>query len=57
MNENVSEIIEYECECTEEKKFRVIFDGASTGRYSIEFCQKCYDSDDKQFIITMEELL
>jgi len=47
---------EYECECSDTKKFRVLFDGDSTGNYIIEYCQKCYDSDDKQFMISMEIL-
>ena len=57
MNENVSEIIEYECNCTEDKKFRVVFDGGSTGNYIVDFCKKCYDENDKQFMISVEELL
>jgi len=46
----------YECECPDKKKYRVIFDGASIGKYAIKYCQKCYDSDDKQFMIS-EELI
>ncbi len=46
----------YECECDDDKKFRVVFDGDSTGNYIIEYCEKCYDSDDKQFMVSMEEL-
>lgn len=46
----------HECECPDKKKYRVIFDGAYVGRYAVEYCQKCYDSDDKQFMISMEEL-
>jgi hypothetical protein len=49
-------IAEYECECLDDKKFIVVFDGDSTGNYIIEYCQKCYDSDDKQFMISMEIL-
>jgi hypothetical protein len=51
------ELIEYECECQDNKKFRILFDGDSTGQYVIEFCQKCFDQDDKQFMISMEVLL
>ncbi len=50
------ELIEYECECLDNKKFRILFDGDSSGNYIINFCQKCYDSDDKQFMISSEEL-
>lgn len=46
----------FECECEEDKKYRVAFDGASTGQYVVEFCQKCYDQDDKQFMLSMEVL-
>ena len=43
-----------ECECLEDKKFRVVFDGDDTGNYIVEFCQRCYDQEDKQYIISME---
>lgn len=46
----------YECECTEEKKFRVTYDGGSSGQYAIEFCQICFDQDDRQFMISQERL-
>lgn len=54
MTESISECAEYECECLEDKKYRLVFDGDSTGIYSILYCQSCYDSDDKQFMILME---
>lgn len=50
------EFTEYECECLEEKKFRVVFDGGSTGNYIVEHCQRCYDEDNKKFMISVEEL-
>jgi len=50
------EFTEYECECLEDKKFRVVFDGGSTGNYSIEYCQKCFDQEDNEFMISVEEL-
>jgi len=46
----------YECECQDKKAYRLTFDGGSTGHYAIEYCQKCYDSDDRQFMISMEEI-
>ena len=52
MSKNITTPLEYECDCTEKKKFRIVFDGDSTGNYIIEYCQKCYDSDDKQFMIS-----
>ena len=33
-----------------------MFDGGSTGNYIVEYCQRCYDEDDKQFMISVEEL-
>jgi len=53
---DTSEHTKYECECTEDKKFIVSFDGGSTGIYSVDYCQKCYDLDDKQFILLTEVL-
>jgi len=49
--------LEYECECLEKKKFRIVFDGDSTGNYIVEYCQKCFDSDDKQFMISTEVIV
>jgi len=46
----------FECNCITDKKYCIIFDGGSTGNYIVEYCQRCYDEDDKQFIISAEEL-
>jgi len=51
------ELLEYECECSDVKKFRIVFDGDTTGNYIIEYCQKCFDSDDKQFMISTEVII
>jgi len=53
--ENVT-ISSFECNCDDGKKYRLTFDGADSGNYIIEYCQKCYDSDDKQFMLSMEVL-
>lgn len=55
-NQTVSQTDCYECECLEDKKFRIVFDGDSTGNYIVEYCQKCYEQDDKQFMLLTEEL-
>ena len=47
----------FECECLEDKKYRIVFDSADAGQYFVEYCQKCYDQDDKQFLVSQEELL
>jgi len=57
MSQSALKPIEYECECRDKKKFRIVFDGASTGNYIIEYCKKCFGSDDKQFMISMVEIL
>lgn len=44
----------FDCMCDTEKIYRLVFDGDSTGNYVVEYCQKCYDSDDKQFMISMD---
>ncbi|PBO84883.1 MAG: hypothetical protein COA77_07280 [Thaumarchaeota archaeon] len=49
-----TELAEFACFCREEKKFQIIFDGADSGKYIVEYCQKCYDKDDKQFMISTE---
>ncbi len=54
--QTVSQIDYYECECSEDKKYQLVFDGADTGQYAVVYCQKCFDSDDKQFMVSMEEL-
>ncbi len=47
----------FECNCENEKKYSLTFDGADSGNYIIEYCERCYDSDDKQFMVSMEMLL
>lgn len=48
------EPIAYECECEQEKTHIVTFDGGDFGYYIMEYCQSCYDSDDKQFLVSVE---
>ncbi|WP_428323710.1 hypothetical protein [Nitrosopumilus sp.] len=44
----------FECECEDLKEYRLEFDGGSSGSYFVDYCKKCYDDDDKQFLISME---
>jgi len=47
---------EYECICKDKKKYRLVFHGGDSGNYFVEYCQNCYDSDDKEFMISEEGL-
>jgi hypothetical protein len=49
-------ITSYRCKCSEAKLYRVLFDGDDSGNYVGLLCQKCYDSDDKQFMICEERI-
>jgi len=42
------------CSCPSSKKHRLTFNGGSAGQYDLEICQKCYDQEDKQFLISEE---
>ena len=44
------------CKCLEQKQYCVVFDGGFNENYTVEYCQRCYDQDDKQFMISVEEL-
>jgi hypothetical protein len=41
-----------ECLCSEEKTYHIIFDGGSSGPYSVDLCKKCFDQDDKKWILS-----
>jgi len=42
----------YTCLCDAKKQHRLVFDGGSIiGHYQLELCQKCYDKEDKRFVI------
>ncbi len=45
-----------ECYCDNEKKIRTVQDGGFGDKFIVEYCQKCYDSDDRQYEISMEML-
>ena len=44
----------YHCICNNPKKFKLTFDGGSSGQYLLELCKSCYDKEDKQFLIAEE---
>ncbi len=52
MNSQVS----LECKCTEEKKHHLIFDGGSRGLYTIDVCERCYQQDNKEFLIKEDKV-
>ena len=46
----------FECTCEYDKKYRLEFDGGNSEKYAVEYCQRCYEQDDKQFMISEEGL-
>jgi len=53
MNTSVTTFV---CKCAAQKKHRLILDGGSTGFYCLELCTSCYEKEDKQFLVSEEEL-
>lgn len=47
---------QFECICENEKKYRLKFDGGSTGFYFVDYCQQCADQDNKLYLVSMEEI-
>ncbi len=45
-----------ECVCTQDKVYRITFDGGQSGLYAIDFCNDCYLQDDKKFVKTEVKL-
>jgi len=41
----------FRCRDKEFKTNRIILDGGSVGNYTVELCPKCYESQDKKFLI------
>lgn len=48
------EIVVYECGCSDKKKIKVVYDGGFGDKFTVEYCEKCYDQEDKKFEISME---
>ena len=46
----------FACECKEPQVYRLKFSGGSDGDYIIEYCQRCYDNDDKQFLMSEDRI-
>lgn len=42
----------FQCKCKETKTNQMIFDGGSTGAYSIVLCSQCYTKQDKKFLLS-----
>lgn len=45
-----------ECKCAEEKKYRLVFDGGTSGQYMIDVCERCYQEDDKKFLLKEDKV-
>ncbi|MCV0412197.1 hypothetical protein [Nitrosarchaeum sp.] len=51
---DTSEIIVYECDCNNRKQIRVVYDGGFNEKFTVEYCQDCYELESKKFEISME---
>jgi len=47
---------EYECTCDYQKNIRVVYDGGFDEKFTVEYCERCYEQEDKEFVISMERL-
>lgn len=41
----------FKCKCKRQKKYRLLFDGGTTGQYSIELCQVCREKEYFKYLI------
>lgn len=46
----------FRCKCGETKTHCLTYDGGSSGQYVLELCQSCYSEEDRQFVISEEEI-
>lgn len=49
-------LVTYYCECIDSRVYRLTFCGGSSGNYLLECCQKCYDENDKKFLLKEEKI-
>lgn len=47
---------EYECDCDNQKTIKVVYDGGFDEKFVAEYCEKCYEQEDKKFMISMEKV-
>jgi len=47
---------QFECDCDNKKKYRLKLDGGSLGLYFVNYCQECFEKDDKQDIISVDAI-
>jgi hypothetical protein len=48
--------IVYECGCNSKKEIRVVYDGGFDEKFIVEYCNACYEQEDKRFMLSMEIL-
>ncbi|MBS3923498.1 MAG: hypothetical protein KGZ37_10185 [Nitrosarchaeum sp.] len=48
--------VDYECSCNDKKKIKVVYDGGFDEKFAVEYCDVCYEQEDKRFMISMERL-
>ena len=52
----ISNMPVYACACVGTKRHHLTFDGGSSGSYVLALCDKCYDDEDKLFLISEEKM-
>ena len=57
VTKDTSEIVVYECGCNSKKEIRVVYDGGFDEKFAVEYCDVCYEQEDKRFMISMEVML
>ena len=48
------ETVIHECNCNDKKIIRVVHDGGFGDKFIAEYCQKCYERESKEFMISTE---
>ncbi|MGQ0795654.1 MAG: hypothetical protein ACT4N5_05680 [Nitrosopumilaceae archaeon] len=45
------------CKCKAGKQYRLWIDGGSSGNYILEFCENCFDTEGKEFLLKEEKII
>lgn len=56
VTKDTPETIVYECGCNNKKEIRVVYDGGFNEKFTVEYCEKCYEKEDQRFMDSMERI-